>query len=794
MPRSTRTSDLLACLGLVVLCLASFGPVLAGRLLLPAEGLFLVDPVFAQHRPASVSPWQNTLLVADLDGVIYPWRHYAASAVAAGRIPLWNPYSACGMPLLANDQSAVLNPTNLVLNWLLSPPIAQSAFALLALLVAALSAYGFARSLGAVPVGAFLAGLTYGLSGFIFIWLGYPLAAAAALLPLLLWTTHRFGRRPSFIGAGLIGTVVAWQFLSGHLSTSVQTLAFWAVFAVYEVVRLRASSPPGWALRYAGMLALAVVLGVGIGSAQLFPTKEYCDNSTLATTGRSCYSGASVGESMRHSITGELAFVRTIARGEAMLLFNPEAHGNPAFQDYRQYPGYGNYAERTSYPGMLALLALVGGLLRWPAPGHRRFFLIAGWCVFAILLHLPVFNTAIYLPVLRLTSSQRMRFVFSLCAAASLGLAASDWLSGRDARRNRRLLWALAALLCLSSAVTVRALMFVGPHLGEIPAELRALRILKLVAPVVAAVMLVTVLLLAQRGRMPQRTLAPALVAIAILDLLVFGARWHALSDPKLSYPMLPEIQSMLAASDGARISGTAVMFRPNLSVVYRCYDSRAYDPIAVARYMALVEAAHGIAPGSDPLVLLGGAEPSRLLDRLTSVGVRWQSDGRGLVEAVPVEGSTPRACVAADVLTCSRKAALDAVLAISDPWRQTVIETHPTWGAAAKRIRPAAITSATPGLVTVRANTEMPGWLVLTDAYFPGWRASVNGREAPIAPANYAFRAVPIPAGDSTITFTYDPASYRIGLFLSCLSLCVVGALLAAGAARSHHWTRSAG
>jgi hypothetical protein len=763
--------------------------------LVPAEGLFLVDPVFAQHRPASMSPWQNTLLVADVAGQFYPWRVYAARSVASGRIPLWNPYSACGMPFLANDNSAVLNPVNLTLNWLVSPPVAQTGFSLLTLLIASLSTYGLIRALGAAPLGAFLGGITYGYFGFIFVWLGYPLAATAAVFPLLLWATYHFAGNPSALGAAVIGAIIGWQFLAGHLSTSVQTLAFWAVFVVYEVVRLRASSPPGWVRRYAGMLALALLLGVGISSAQLLPTKEYFDNSTLAKIGRSRYSGASVGASIRHSITGELPFVRTIARGEAMLLFNPEAHGNPAFQDYRQYPGYGNYAERTSYPGMLALLALVGGLLRWPAPGHRRFFVIAGWCVFGILLHLPIFNTAIYLPVLRLTSSQRMRFIFSLCAAVSLGLAASDWLTDRDsARRNRRALWALAALVFVSGAAAARALVFVGPHLGGIPVELRALRILKLVAPVVAAVMLVTVLLLAQRGRMHHRKLGPALVAIAIFDLVVFGARWHALSDPRRFYPVLPEIKGMLAAADGVRISGTAVMFRPNLSVAYQCYDSRAYDPISLPSYMALVEAAHGMAPGSDPLILLGGAEPSRLLERLTSVGVRWQANGRGRVEAAPVRGSMPHAYVAADVLPRSGRGALGAVLAINDPWQQTVIGTNAVGGAVAEGIRPARVTSFSPGLVTVRANTEMPGWLVLTDTYFPGWRASVNGREVSIAAANYAFRAVPIPAGDSTITFTYDPASYRIGLFLSCLSLGIIGALVAASVAGPRHWTPSAG
>ena len=47
----------------------------------------------------------------------------------------------------------------------------------------------------------------------------------------------------------------------------------------------------------------------------------------------------------------------------------------------------------------------------------------------------------------------------------------------------------------------------------------------------------------------------------------------------------------------------------------------------------------------------------------------------------------------------------------------------------------------------------------MLTDAHYPGWRASVNGTDTPIARADLMFRAVPIPAGESVVVFTYQPA-----------------------------------
>jgi uncharacterized membrane protein YfhO len=62
------------------------------------------------------------------------------------------------------------------------------------------------------------------------------------------------------------------------------------------------------------------------------------------------------------------------------------------------------------------------------------------------------------------------------------------------------------------------------------------------------------------------------------------------------------------------------------------------------------------------------------------------------------------------------------------------------------------------PDLVTVEAKLPRAGFLVLSDTYFPGWTAAVDGRETPIYRANYTFRAVALPAGAHTVTFSYRP------------------------------------
>jgi len=770
--------DLAACLLLAVLCLGFFWPVLLGHVLLPAERLFFADPLFVQHRPPDVSEWQNPILMPDLVGQMYPWRHFASQAVRSGQIPLWNPYSACGMPFLANDQSAVLNPTNLLLNSVLSPPRAQTAFVLLCLLGSCLFTYGLVRSLGAVPVAAVLSGMTFGFSGFIFVWLGLPLAATAMWLPALLWATHRLALRPTASGTALIAGIIGWQFLSGHLSTSVQMLAFWAIFASYEIISSRRSQLAARTRRLTAMLALALILGCGLGASQLLPLREYFGLSTIADGGRSRWSADSTAESLRHGLLGNGWFLRSVARGEIALLFNPEAHGNPAFQDYRKHPQYGNYAERSSYPGALALLVLLAGLVRPPPPGHRRFFLIAAWVILGILLHLPILNLATYLPVLRLTAPERMRFVFSLCAAVSLGLAASAWL--RRPERNSRpipaALWLAAALLVIpATSLAIQGLSHLHPRLAELSKGDVVLRFAKLFAPAAAAAVLSLLLFLAARRRVSATSLAAALLLVTLFDLLLFGARWHALSRPRNVLPLLPEIRRMRELAGSSRITGQSVVFRPNLSVAYHAYDTRVYDPISVGRYVALMEALAGEEPGAAPAISLGTAAPNPTFARLTSAEYRWETDASGVPILRRLSSALPRAYVTTAAHACDARSALGRIASGVDPWAITLIEGSFPSGPGERPVIPARLKTYGPHRISIEAEASDPAWLVLTDVYYPGWRADINGREVAIRPANYAFRAVPIPAGASTVTFSYEPSSYRLGLFIALLSLAIL-------------------
>jgi uncharacterized membrane protein YfhO len=67
----------------------------------------------------------------------------------------------------------------------------------------------------------------------------------------------------------------------------------------------------------------------------------------------------------------------------------------------------------------------------------------------------------------------------------------------------------------------------------------------------------------------------------------------------------------------------------------------------------------------------------------------------------------------------------------------------------------------------------------LLLDTYFPGWKATVDGRTTPIYRADYNFRAVSLPEGAHTVTFTYRPLSFRLGLGTSGVMLGLLALLM---------------
>jgi len=773
--------DLLACLIILLLCVGFFWPVLAGHVLLPADALFATDQALAPYRPSGIPDHVNTLMT-DTVSEMYVWRVFTARSMSVDQIPLWNPFAGCGQPLLANDQSAVLSPTNFVLNLLLPPPVGHTVYCLITLIGSALFCYGLVRALGGTVLGGLLGGMTYAFGGFILIWLGMPHSATALWLPAMLWATHRVAKRPTAERSALLAAVVAWQFLSGHLSTSVQMLAFWCVFALFELVLVSRRHPPARVAGVAGMLMLAVAVGTIAASPQLLPLRECVGQSRIESQGRSRWATESAADAFRKGLLGDAWFMRAIAPRAVLLLVLPEWAGNPAFGDYRPIPGYGNYAEQARYVGVAALVALISGVFWRPRARYAGFFLVSGWVVLGAVLHLPICNLITYTPVLRMANPQRMSFIFALCSAVCLGLSVPHWL-GQNARSDRVRTRSLPVFSLVLFILCAALSLVAGRHLllrdaGSV-GEIDLLRCAKLVGPALFAGALSVVFLLQARLR-SRPVLGIALTAIVLCDLFLFAAAWHPPARASHVLPLVPPIRKLGGLAGHWRVSGPPDVLQPELSVGYGILDARAYTPIAVDRFLRLVEALHGKEPGTMPWLAQGSPTPSPAFNRVASVRYWLNATGSGGVEISELPQPLPHA-----YLVGRDGPSAPSVESVLREWRPGTsrLRQEPPPDIERKRsfLGPAQILTYAPHRIVMEAVVDTPAWLVLTDTYYPGWRAEVNGVETEIVPASYAFRGIAVPAGKSRVELRYEPSSYRVGLFMGLVGILVMVGLAAA-------------
>jgi hypothetical protein len=115
------------------------------------------------------------------------------------------------------------------------------------------------------------------------------------------------------------------------------------------------------------------------------------------------------------------------------------------------------------------------------------------------------------------------------------------------------------------------------------------------------------------------------------------------------------------------------------------------------------------------------------------------------------------------------------------DPLQMAIVEGGANLPAAAEAATAgrAGITLYTQQRVEVAIEAAQPALLVLTDSYYPGWTAHLDGAETPILPADVAFRGVPVPPGAHQVTFEYVPASFWIGVTVAVAALALLGLAL---------------
>lgn len=273
-------------LGLLATQLVSLWPSLIGdKALLPLDLLAQPD-MYLPRAPATPRIEPQNLLVSDLVLVIYPTAELARDELRAGHVPLWNPYSFCGAPLLGGATASVFSPFNLLhLAFDADSPRALAWVQLARALATACGAYlFFRRALHTRFWPAAVGACCWPHCGFLLLTSGFPVAEVVMWLPWMLLSIDELVRRPIGFGSVGLALTTAAVLCAGHPGTAAQVLiaaGVWFVARAVDHVGWRALASSATASRCA-VAGLAVALGIAISAPQSLPTLEYLSFSLRA--------------------------------------------------------------------------------------------------------------------------------------------------------------------------------------------------------------------------------------------------------------------------------------------------------------------------------------------------------------------------------------------------------------------------------------------------------------------------------------------------------------------------------
>ena len=803
------------------------GVVLAGLLL-----VFFLSPILRQEilSPADLllksSPWHQASaadyepansLLSDYVYVLKPWQALTIAALKAGRIPLWDPHNYAGAPFLANGQSAVLYPLNLL--FLLLPDATATLLgAMLRLFIAGLSAYLFGRLIGLGVLGAAISGLGFGFCGFLVVWLLYPIGGNVAIwLPALFLAGEALVLRPTTSRILFAALIVCLQFLGGHPETSLQMLSAVSLYVIWRTsMTFREETDWRRSARRLAAFAGAVILGTTAAAIQLLPLAEYILGSAAF--------GARLSPSPSLWVLPRSKFLAMIA------LVCPYCFGSHLRGDLPLgvFLNVGNFNELNGGYIGLAPLVLAGIAI---ALGARRgidlFFVILGGLAFSVAHAIPpVFNVIRAAPLLGISSVQRMlllqAFALSILAGrgADLLLASPDSRARRIVKRSQRVL--IAGMMAVA-IVTVGALVTVLSFRGKILEAAKARIVAKAgketfqqsPEPYLALLpryydRLVRLLVREGTGRVVllgltglalwlvvkqprgQRSLIWILPGVLVLDLFSFGRNYNPSIPSKLEYPSHGAIEFLREQPGLFRVLALNGGLPPNTNAIYGLHDVRGYNVLETESYHRFL-AATGDYPQphhhfrslyfsnfESPLIDLLNVKyliSDRKLEhpKLTLV---WQDRAR----VYENRSVLPRAFLVYRTRVLSDERAMDRALRDPDfdPSAMVLLEGKgPTFSGPVDPASTVRIADYQPERVVIEVSSRYDGVLILADSWFPGWEATVDGVSTEILRGNLILRAVPISAGNHHVVFQYDPASFRLGVLVSTSAL-LTGILLA--------------
>lgn len=731
----------------------------------------------------------------DIQRVYYPLKAYWAARVSQGELPQWYPSDGLGQSFIGMVISGTFHPFNL-LYLALRLESALMVSVLLSFLAAFLGAFALVRRFTSGRGPALVAGVLFAFNGYLVgITNNLLYLLAAATVPWALWAVDRVIDEPSVGRVGPAAGFLALILLSGDAQSFLVTCG---LVPLVLVLRHR----PGHARRELFAACAVLALAALVSAIQILPALASLPQSMIA-----------------HQ---PLSSVLTWSMHPARLL---ELGIGPIFASEPNLPIASEIARsllqtdtdqlwvESVHLGLPALVLAAMAVLAHRT--DRRLW--AGLAVLSVLVVLALGKHAgLYALMHRLAPLwENFRYPEKLLPFVLLGLAllagAGFEVVQRDAAHRRTAVFATLGLGALSFVIAATAGPLTRAMSTLTDATLQHVSSNTMTAALNSggAMVLLAVVLTAVRSDAARAALVPTLMFAA---LFVANEPTYVLTSNEVLHSPTPFVQAIAQREGPAHLGAARVFGASDAYAVPRLPNVSYADAYTVALWSSLTAAtpAHFGLEGANAYLPAASLRARRLADRVptcptcaSAMGVRYvaYSAARGPVAILPgmtevaaeprfklhllsIDQTAERAFLVDRHCVGTPEQALRVVTSREfNPATQTVAECEPTEPSVEQDTPGTAqIISYDPERVEIRAQSLRPALLVLTDATAPGWEALIDGRPAQILVANYAVRAVDVPAGDHRVVFSYRTPLLHTGFALSAggIAVWVIALILA--------------
>jgi hypothetical protein len=301
-------------------------------------------------------------------------------------------------------------------------------------------------------------------------------------------------------------------------------------------------------------------------------------------------------------------------------------------------------------------------------------------------------------------------------------------------------------------------------------------------------VAIATFILLSKRFR-------PLLIGLVVMDLFWFGSGLNPLISQSI-YRYRPSTLEFVKREEGSfrlmltprteiynrwirGTTGEEVLMRakgslvPNLGMLDHLFDAYGYTSLKLNDYISLLDHIKG-SPYKEIAHLLN-------LLNIRYIISKWELNIEGLELAFKNEAMIylnnsvlPRAFLVPSAIGVEgkEKAFRRVTSQGFDPRDEVVLEGKTREGGGRGRCK---MIEYGPNMVKIEVSSDGPSFLFLSDTYYPGWEAYIDGVRTHIYRANYCFRAVRVPSGEHIVKFVYRPLSFRVGVIGSIITVLLI-------------------